>query len=458
MHFAILIILFFSSTIYSQSYINGTISELKVKEISLLQYNGFNSKVITSTYTTADGSFNLKFHSDNSAIGYLLTENSKPFIVVLSGEDIVLKGETLSHPETIKIIEGKENQLFGQYALEYPKREQALSAWDYLLKMYTADSLFKNKKSIVKKIEKEIITIKNEDDYFLKNLPQNSYISWYLPMRKLVSSVPIVAQYRPREIPKTIQFFRFIDYTDNRLYNSGLLKEVLESHFWLLENSGTSLENVNNEMKISIDLLIDNLSKENSKLNEITHYLFDLLERHSLFEASEYLAIKVLSQTSCTLDTNLVKQLETYRAMKKGNIAPDITFDEKASILNNNHSLTKLSDSKAVYKLVVFGASWCPKCTGEIPQLAHNYNDWKNKGLEILYISLDDNEIMFEKIASSLPFISYCDLQKWNSKPVLDYYVFGTPTMFILDQNNKIVLRPNSVKQVGAWINLVENN
>lgn len=65
---------------------------------------------------------------------------------------------------------------------------------------------------------------------------------------------------------------------------------------------------------------------------------------------------------------------------------------------------------------------------------------------------------MFEKIASSLPFISYCDLQKWNSKPVLDYYVFGTPTMFILDQNNKIVLRPNSVKQVGAWINLVENN
>lgn len=453
-----ILLLLLPLTKYAQTSIKGVLSSMPNTEISFLQYNGFNSNVITSTYTTTDGSFHLQFHSDNLDIGYLLTENNKPFIVVLSGEDIVLKGETLSYPETIKIIEGKENLLFEQYALEHPKREQALSAWDYLLKMYKTDTLFKNKKSIVKNIEREIITIKNEDDYFLKKLPQNSYISWYLPMRKLVSSVPIVAQYRPREIPKTIQVFRFIDYTDNRLYNSGLLKEVLESHFWLLENSGTSLENVNNEMKISIDLLIDNLSKENSKLNEITHYLFDLLERHSLFEASEYLAIKVLSQTSCTLDTNLVKQLETYRAMKKGNIAPDITFDEKASILNNNHSLTKLSDSKAVYKLVVFGASWCPKCTEEIPQLAHNYNDWKNKGLEILYISLDDNKIMFENFAKSLPFISYCDLQKWNSKPVLDYYVFGTPTMFILDQNNKIVLRPNSVKQVEAWINLVENN
>ena len=426
-------------------------------EISLFKYDSFNSISISSAITATDGSFNLQFYLDNATIGYLLTKNSKPFIVVLSGEDIVLKGETLSHPETIKIIEGKENQLFGQYALEHPKREQALSAWDYLLKMYKTDTIFINKKSTIKKIEREIISIKNEDDYFLKKLPQNSYINWYLPMRKLVTSVPIVAQYRTKEIPKTIQAFRLIDYSDNRLYNSGLLKEVLESHFWLLENSGTSLENVNHEMKISIDLLLDNLFKDNSKLNEITHYLFDLLERHSLFEASEYLAIKVLNQTSCTLDSNFARQLETYRAMKKGNIAPDIIFDEKAYILHNNQSITKLSDSKASYKLVVFGASWCPKCTEEIPQLAHNYHVWKNKGLDVVYISLDDNKEMFESFASSLPFISYCDLQKWNSKPVLDYYVFGTPTMFILDQSNKIVLRPNSVKQIEAWINLIEN-
>lgn len=452
-----ILLLWLPLSLYAQSSIKGVLATMPSTEISLWQYNGFNNNVVTTAITTADGSFNLKFHSDNSAIGYLLTENSKPFIVVLSGEDIVLKGETLSHPETIRVIEGKENQLFGQYALEHPKREQTLSAWDYLLKIYTADTIFINKKSTVKNIEKEINRIKKEDDNFLKKLPQNSYISWYLPMRKLVSSVPIVAQYRQREIPKTIQDFRFIDYTDNRLYNSGLLKEVLESHFWLLENSGTSLENVNNEMKISIDLLLDNLSKDNSKLNEITHYLFDLLERHSLFEASEYLAIKVLNQTSCTLDSNFARQLETYQAMKKGNIAPDIIFDEKAYILHNNQSITKLSDSKASYKLVVFGASWCPKCTEEIPQLAHNYHVWKNKGLDVVYISLDDNKEMFESFASSLPFISYCDLQKWNSKPVLDYYVFGTPTMFILDQSNKIVLRPNSVKQIEAFMNLIEN-
>jgi hypothetical protein len=30
--------------------------------------------------------------------------------------------------------------------------------------------------------------------------------------------------------------------------------------------------------------------------------------------------------------------------------------------------------------------------------------------------------------------------------------VFGTPTMYILDKDDKIVLKPNSEKQVQAWL------
>lgn len=59
-------------------------------------------------------------------------------------------------------------------------------------------------------------------------------------------------------------------------------------------------------------------------MNEVADFLFDLLEKHSLFQASEYLALKVLNEVSCTINNDLAKQLETYRAMKKGNIAPDI--------------------------------------------------------------------------------------------------------------------------------------
>jgi hypothetical protein len=53
-----------------------------------------------------------------------------------------LKGESFDHPETIGILKGRENRLFEQYAMEHPRREQALSAWDYLERIYSTDSLF----------------------------------------------------------------------------------------------------------------------------------------------------------------------------------------------------------------------------------------------------------------------------------------------------------------------------
>lgn len=115
--------------------------------------------------------------------------------------------------------------------------------------------------------------IKVEDSVFLASLPKDSYISWFLPMRKLVSSVSVVAQYRTEEIPATIAAFRNMDYTDQRLYKSGLFKDAIESHFWLLENSGRSLDSVFIEMKLSIDAMFKKLALDQAKLNEVTNHL-----------------------------------------------------------------------------------------------------------------------------------------------------------------------------------------
>jgi hypothetical protein len=170
------------------------------------------------------------------------------------------------------------------------------------------DSLFAGQKTPNQSIQNEKKRIKEEDAAFLASLPKDSYVSWFLPTRKLVSTVSGVAQYRTDEIPSTLAAFRNMDYTDQRLYKSGLFKDAIESHFWLLENSGKSLDSVFVEMKVSIDTMMNNLVKDEKKLNEVTDYLFDLLERHSLFQASEYLAIKVLNEVSCTIDSDLAKQ------------------------------------------------------------------------------------------------------------------------------------------------------
>jgi thiol-disulfide isomerase/thioredoxin len=452
--FIVFIILCVSRYSFAQT-IQCSFPNISNQKVKFGTFEGLKYKILDSTIVDNEGNFTFQFSIDKPGIGYLITEENKPYFLILDkGEQIFLKGEYLSIPETINLISGKQNQAFSKYASEHPKREQTLSAWRYLDRIYTYDSLFIKEKKSKKFISKQYTKIKKDDQDFLNRLDPKSHVAWYLPTRRLVSDVSIIAQYRTEEIPASIKAFRALDYTDERLYRSGLFKDAIESHFWLIENCGKSLDSVLIEMKVSIDSMMTKLIKNEKKLNEVIDYLFDLLERHSLFQASEYLALKVLNEVSCTIDNDLAKQLETYRAMKKGNTAPDFNFPENTIYPVNlqNQKPKKLSDFKTPYTLMIFGASNCPKCAEEIPEIAKIYSKWKEQGIAVVFVSLDERINDFLQFTSSFPFLSTCDFKKWKSPIAESFYVFATPTMYLLNDKREIILRPNSVKQIDAWV------
>jgi thiol-disulfide isomerase/thioredoxin len=437
----------------AQHTITGNFPPLVSQQVRLIGFNDFGIYTIDSAVVSQQGIFNVNYTDKDYGMGYLTTTDNKAYFVVLANEDIVLEGETLSNPESIITISGKENKLFVQYTIDHSSREQVLSAWDFLQKRYQTDSLFIKHKQTQQGIDTEMLRIKQEDAAFLKNLDPKSYISWFLPISNLISSVSNVAQYQTDKIPSTLTSFRKIDYSDQRLYKSGLLKDVLESHFWLLENMNRPLDSAFTEMFISIDSILIDLSKNEKKFNQVTKYIFNLLERQSLFEASEYLAVKVLTQNSCTVHDDLANQLESYRTMKIGNTAPNIAFS--GDILKNGTVLktqASLSDINSAYKIVIFGASWCYKCVEELSQLLPLYQKWQSKGVEVIFVSLDTEESVFKEFSSIFPFISICDYKKWDTQAVKDYYVFASPTLFLLDKDQKILLRPNSINQIDTWV------
>lgn len=448
--------------VYSQNTISGTFPSLANQQIKLFSFNSFDTYAIDSVKANEKGEFLLSFTKEDYGMGYLSAAYNKMFFIVLSGADINLKGETLVLAETIKIFEGTENQLFAQYATEHPRREQALSAWGYLEKIYAKDSLFTVQETPKQAIFNEKQRIKTEDSLFLAGLPENYYVSYYLPLRKLVSSVSTIVQYRTEEIPAAIASFRNIDYTDPRLQKSGLLADVIESHFWLIENSGHSLDSVYIEMNKSIDVLIENLLPHEQKLNAISEYLFKFLEKRSLFKASEYLALKLLNEQGCTINNDFSAQLESYRAMKQGNIAPDFNFNK--DVFAPGYEATKqpkkLSGLTSKYTVVVFGASWCPQCPQELSKISGLYKKWKEHDLEVVFVSLDEDEKIIKNFASIFPFISICDYGKWESPIVKSYHVFATPTIYLLDDKREILLRPNSVSQLDSWVDwyLIQGN
>lgn len=493
-----LYIAFAGFNLYGQHTVSGSFSGLGGQTIRLVGFNGFGIYTIDSIKASANGAFSLSYGEADFGMAYLAGPDNKSFILVLGNEKMQVSGESFAIPTSVRVEGSRENEWFGRYATEHPRREQALSAWDYLLKIYQNDSLFSVVSRPKKEIERERNRIKEEDASFLKGLDPYSYVSWYLLVRKLVSSVGTIAQYRTEELPATIEAFRKLDYTDARMYKSGLLRDALEAHVWLVENSGRPLDSVYVELNKSIDRIMPYLITDEKKFNEIADYLFKLLEKRSLFGSSEYLALKVLNEQSCTLTNDLAAQLESYRAMKKGNVAPDIELEPAktffgslssnagsqvsgtgstgnisrqstsnpgstgniSSHTSSNPGITRLSDIRSRFTLVIFGASWCPACQTELAQLTGFYPNWKKQGVEVVFVSLDDQHDEFRKFAVNFPFISTCDFKKWESPTVKNYHVFATPTLFLLDAARKIVLRPNSARQVDSWVDwfLVQGN
>ena len=460
--FLILLNLFFFHGIYAQN-ISGNLSLLANQNIKLEGFKGFETYPISSVSTDEKGNFNLKYNEVDYGVGYLISSSKKPLFVILSGEDIEIVGEELSDLETIKFIKGKQNQSFEKYAKEHRLREQALSAWRYLENIYASDSLFLTQAVLLNKIRQEQTRIAGEDDQFLEALSKDDYVSWYLPVRKLISSAAGATQYSQEQISSTLADFREMNYADNRLYKSGLLKDAIDIHFLLLENIGAhSNDTLFTEFKLSIDALLQDLMKDEKKLSEVVDYLFDLFEKRSLFKASEYIALKVLNEKKLTIESGLAKQLEAYRSMKKGNIASDIKFigDNFGPEYTPANFPSSLSNIKSKYKVVVFGASWCPKCAKDIPEISKFYSTWKQQNIEVVFVSLDVDKKAYRSFVKDFPFISTCDFKKWDSPSVKSYYVSGTPTMYLLDEKLEILLRPNSIEHLNAWIDwyLVQKN
>lgn len=104
-----------------------------------------------------------------------------------------------------------------------------------------------------------------------------------------------------------------------------------------------------------------------------------------------------------------------------------------------------LSDyaGKGKYVLVDFWASWCPPCRKDMPYLVEAYAKYKNKGFEIVGVSLDENvadwQNMIKKLKVTWPQMS--DLKGWNSELSGAYGVASIPHTVLIDKEGKIIAK-----------------
>ena len=80
--------------------------------------------------------------------------------------------------------------------------------------------------------------------------------------------------------------------------------------------------------------------------------------------------------------------------------------------------------------MLEFWASWCGPCRGEIPHLRHVYETYKDKGFEIVSISIDNKRSDWEKAVreENMAWTQLCDPLMFDGPVTQMYNVTGVWT------------------------------
>ncbi len=83
--------------------------------------------------------------------------------------------------------------------------------------------------------------------------------------------------------------------------------------------------------------------------------------------------------------------------------------------------------------LVNFWATWCPPCRKEVPSMVKVYDQLKDKGFEIMAISVDRSRSDVDKFVAEQN-MTFTVLHDKNSEVAQQYGVFRYPETFIVDK------------------------
>lgn len=134
--------------------------------------------------------------------------------------------------------------------------------------------------------------------------------------------------------------------------------------------------------------------------------------------------------------TVIKDRADAIRLTSTGAVAPDFTLaDEKG----NPQSISSL---RGKIVLIDFWASWCQPCMVELPNVIELYKNSKDKGFEILGVSLDrEKDAWLNCIKDNkMDWIQVWDMEENNPGQVATKYnVTGIPHTVLVDKEGKIV-------------------
>jgi len=498
----VLLISLFSLTIHAQQThtLKGTATHMSGKKVELLDFYGDKNRVVSSTTVDKDGLFRFPF-SESSPVGMyrLKFENGRYVNIIYKHKDIVL---SIARPKVqqggfpmldgIEVLSSGESKIYYDFLNALDLRRKRTALLNQMKHLYppskdgdkesgqnTTDVREAETAQFRIHIEEELSHLRKGFEGYIQNLIDNnpdSYAAKIISMTKPALNIkepgktpgPFLSGDERREWTRE-RFWDNIDLSDETLLHSPVIPSKISEYILLYRND--KLGRAEREIAYieAVDAILLNASVNDAVFNVV----LDIVTRR--FERSEYELVLayitenyILPESGCEDSEGVVSEdraaelrekVAIIKKMAVGNPAPEIEMTQQGffdlnvsegTVVPASSSQMKLSAISSENTLVVFWASWCPHCASLLTALKPVYEEYRDAGLEVLAISIDTDQSAWQNAISKGQYrwINYSELSGWNGKAPLDYGVWSTPRMYLLDREKRIIARPATVEEL----------